>query len=85
MCPDCTGKGKIALFTSVEPCKSCNGTGHIAVGQHHVLPEQTEASQATQSARYVQMVGRAERSNSRPIIWRGPTEREFYRQHFGCE
>jgi hypothetical protein len=26
-CPDCSGTGKITLFTSAKPCKACGGTG----------------------------------------------------------
>jgi RecJ-like exonuclease len=29
-CPDCSGTGKITLFTSAKPCKACGGTGKVA-------------------------------------------------------
>jgi hypothetical protein len=28
-CPDCSGTGKITLFTSAKPCKACGGTGKV--------------------------------------------------------
>lgn len=28
-CPDCRGKGKIELFTSIETCTNCHGVGRI--------------------------------------------------------
>lgn len=29
VCPDCRGKGKIELFTSIEPCNRCHGKGKV--------------------------------------------------------
>lgn len=29
VCPDCRGKGKIELFTSIETCTSCHGKGKV--------------------------------------------------------
>lgn len=28
-CPECKGSGKVELFTSVEPCATCGGTGEL--------------------------------------------------------
>lgn len=29
ICPDCKGKGKITLFTSIVVCEACKGTGKL--------------------------------------------------------
>lgn len=35
-CPECKGKGEIALFVSVRPCEACKGTGRVSEVQRAV-------------------------------------------------
>jgi DnaJ-class molecular chaperone len=41
-CNDCKGSGKIELFTSTQPCKTCGGTGEIVWAVEAVESEPVE-------------------------------------------